>query len=313
MVPDFLPVSANEIQDPRAIALLHQIQRQTVQVAFPQGITAIDTAFVHARISELRSGTHSPLLFLNGFDSSLLEFRRILPFLPAQDIWAIDLYGSGFTAYSAQVPVNPQTIRLHLQRTIADWIHEPVILIGASLGGAVALDFALHYPEWVKAIVLMDSVGFSGSFPIGQFLPVPLIELGTTWLHFRKQAALTAATLLSAGVLPIFPALDPRLADDLRCSLLHQEMPDWAAAIRSFTLSGGYSNLAEQISQIQQPTLILWGTADDILGIADAEKFRRAIPGSRLEWIQKAGHAPHLDQPQQVSDRILDFCWLQTH
>jgi pimeloyl-ACP methyl ester carboxylesterase len=52
------------------------------------------------------------------------------------------------------------------------------MLVGASLGGAVAIDFALNYPNWVRSLVLIDSVGFSGSFPVGQFLPHPLIELG---------------------------------------------------------------------------------------------------------------------------------------
>jgi len=307
MLADFLPISARQIQDPQAIALLQQIQRQPIQIAvlpgFSQSIISINTAFVHSDVSKLYS-IASPLLLLHGFDSSLLEFRRVFSLLAAdQNIWAIDLYGSGFTAYSLTVPVNPQTIRHHLYQTIVRCIHEPVILIGASLGGAVGIDFALHYPAWVKAIVLIDSVGFSGSFPIGQFLPLPLIELGAAWLRFRKQAALSAATL--------FPAINPWLVDDLRCSLLHQEMPGWAAAARSFTQSGGYSDIANRISDIQQPTLILWGRKDDILGTADAEKFRQAIPGSELAWIEKAGHAPHLDQPQQVCDRILAFCRLQ--
>jgi pimeloyl-ACP methyl ester carboxylesterase len=247
----------------------------------------------------------SPLLCIHGFDSSLLEFRRILSLLSyEQDVWAIDLYGSGFTEFSDRVPVNSQTIRCHLHHTIAQCIRQPVILIGASLGGAVAVDFALHYPELVRAIILIDSVGFSGSFPIGEFLPVPIIHLGTAWLHFRKQAALTAANLLGAN----FPAIAPYLADDLRCSLLHQEMPAWSTATLSFTQSGGYATIGDRIPELQQPTLILWGEADNILGTADAEKFRRAIPNSQLAWIPQAGHAPHLDQPQSVSDRILAFC-----
>lgn len=303
MLPSFLPATANQIRDSQAIALLEQIQRQTVQVSFSQDAVSIDTAFVHPDIPEFQPDA-SPLLFIHGFDSSLLEFRRILPLLTSeQSIWAIDLYGSGFTAFSEKVPVNPQTIRLHLYRAIARLINKPVILIGASLGGAVAIDFSLHYPEWVRAILLIDSVGFSGSFPIGEFLPVPVIQFGTAWLHFRKQAALTAANLLGPG----FSAA-PRLADDLRCSLLHQQMPGWPAATLSFTRSGGYARIGDRIAELQQPTLILWGEADDILGTADAQKFQQTIPSSELIWIKQAGHAPHLDQPQEVSDRILTFC-----
>ncbi|WP_088894432.1 alpha/beta fold hydrolase [Leptolyngbya ohadii] len=302
-IADFLPVAANQIRDSQAITFLNQIQRQTIQITFLQSITAIDTAFIHSNLPATRSNI-SPILFLHGFDSSLLEFRRVFPLLSTQHhLWAIDLYGSGFTAFSHKIPVNPQTIRLHLHQTIATLIREPIILIGASLGGAVAIDFAVHYPDLVKALVLIDSVGFSGSFPLGQYLPVPLLQLGTVWLNFRKQAALNAISL--------FPTIDPQISDDLRCSLLHQEMPGWSEAILSFTQSGGYGGISDRIPQITQPTLILWGKQDDILGTGDAEKFRQSISGSQLTWTEQAKHSPHLDQPQQVADRILAFCRTQ--
>jgi pimeloyl-ACP methyl ester carboxylesterase len=173
------------------------------------------------------------------------------------------------------------------------------MLVGASLGGAVAIDFALNYPNWVRSLVLIDSVGFSGSFPVGQFLPHPLIEWGANWLHFRKQAALTAALA--------FPMIDPKLVDALRCSLLHQEMPGWKGAIASFTQSGGYANLGDRIAQVNHPTLILWGEADDVLGTDDATKFEQAISGSQLIWIREAGHVPHFDRPQSVATHLLTF------
>ncbi len=240
------------------------------------------------------------ILLLHGFDSSLLEFRRLLPLIATQhETWALDLFGFGFTEYVPTVAVNPQNIRRHLLSVLKTWIGQPVTLVGASLGGAVATDFALHHPNWVRSLVLIDSVGFSGSFPVGQFLPHPLIELGADWLHFRKRAALTAASALSM--------IDPILLDALRCSLLHQEMPRWKAAIASFTQSGGYANLSDRITQVNHPTLILWGEADDVLGTKDATRFGKAIALSQLTWIQKAGHVPHFDQPQSVAAHLLTF------
>jgi pimeloyl-ACP methyl ester carboxylesterase len=301
MKADFLPPSVVDIQDKDAIALLQQLQRRLVQVPFEQGTTAIATAYI--RHCPDRSVSHSnaaPILLLHGFDSSLLEFRRLLPLLRTQhETWTVDLFGSGFTEYLPTLAVNPQNIRQHLLSVVATWIGQPVILIGASLGGAVAIDFALNYPDWVRSLVLIDSVGFSGSFPVGQFLPHPLIELGANWLHFRKQAALTAALA--------FPMIDLKLVDALRCSLLHHEMPGWKGAIASFTQSGGYANLGDRITQVNHPTLILWGEADDVLGTDDATKFEQAILGSQLIWIQKAGHVPHFDQPQAVAAHLLTF------
>ncbi|MBD2115002.1 MULTISPECIES: alpha/beta fold hydrolase [Cyanophyceae] len=301
MVAHFLPSSSCEIQDGDAIALLQRIQRHLVQVAVGQSTTAIATAYAHYSPNSLAPvlGT-VPILLLHGFDSSLLEFRRVFPLLAHRhETWAIDLLGSGFTEYTATLAVNPQTIRQHLLSVVEAWIGQPVTLVGASLGGAVAIDFALHHPGWVRSLVLMDSVGFSGSFPVGQFLPHPLIELGTNWLYFRKHAALAAASVL--------PILDASLIDALRCSLLHQEMPGWRDAIASFTQSGGYANLSNAIAQVTHPTLILWGTADDVLGTADATRFEQAIQGSRLIWVEGAGHVPHFDQPQVVVDHLLSF------
>ena len=301
MKADFLPPSVVDIQDSEAIALLQQLERRVVQVPFEQGTTAIATAFVcHCPDRSASQPNAAPILLLPGFDSSLLEFRRLLPLLTTQhEIWAVDLFGTGFTEYVPTLAVNPQNIRQHLLSVVETWIGQPVMLIGASLGGAVAIDFALNYPNWVLSLVLIDSVGFSGSFPVGQFLPHPLIELGANWLHFRKQAALTAALA--------FPMIDPILIDALRCSLLHQEKPGWKAAIASFTQSGGYANLIDRIAQVNHPTLILWGEADDVLGTDDATKFEQAISGSQLIWIREAGHVPHFDQPQTVAARVLTF------
>lgn len=234
-------------------------------------------------------------------DSSLLEFRRLIPRLAdSQEIWAIDLFGSGFTEYVSTLAVNPQNIRRHLLSVLEPWISQPVILVGASLGGAMAIDFDLHHPNWVRSLVLIDSVGFSGSFPMGQFLPHPLLQLGADWLYLRKHTALVAA----ASVLPMVNSV---LIDALHCSLLHQEMPGWKAAIASFSQSDGYADLAKRIAEISHPTLILWGEADDVLGTSDATQFEQAISGSHLVWIQQAGHIPHFDQPQAVATHLLTF------
>ncbi len=164
-----------------------------------------------------------------------------------------------------------------------------------SMAGLVAL----HHPNWVRSLALIDSVGSSGSFPIGQFLPDGLIDLGADWLYFRKRAALAAASVL--------PMVNPMLLDALRYSFLHQEMPGWKEAIASFTSSGGYAALSDRIAQVTHPTLILWGKADDVLGTADATRWQRAISDSQLIWIEAAGHVTHFDQPQVVANHLLSF------
>ena len=208
--------------------------------------------------------------------------------------------GAGFTARSAGVSVNPVTIKQHLYGVWQQLFDRPIVLVGASLGGAIAIDFALTYPQCVSRLVLIDSVGFSGSFPIGRLLFPPVDYLATRWLAIRKRAALQA---LAASATP-----NLALIDAIRCSLLHQAMSGWEESIISFTKSGGYANLSQRIAQISHPTLVLWGEQDDVLGIEDADKFARAIANSQLKWIKQSGHTPHLDQPQASADAILPFC-----
>jgi pimeloyl-ACP methyl ester carboxylesterase len=116
MFAHFLPSSVDEIQDPGAIALLQTLQRRTVEVPFQQGLTALSTAYVHfAPQSSSCFPDTPPMLLLHGFDSSLLEFRRLLPFLAgSRDVWAIDLFGSGFTERPTRIAVKPGSIRQHL-------------------------------------------------------------------------------------------------------------------------------------------------------------------------------------------------------
>ena len=292
MFPSFLPSAVQFLQDPTAIALAQQIQQQAIPT--PLTVSPIATAYV-------QQGTEkTPILLLHGFDSSVLEFRSLLPYLACkQETWAVDLLGSGFTERVANILLNPSTIRTHLYSFWQTLIQRPVILVGASLGGAVAIDFTLAYPLCVEKLVLIDSVGFSGTFPLGQFLFSPFDLFAVEFWRQRKLLPLSFGKTFGG-----FTAED---LEAIRCAGVHLEMPGWAEAIASFTKSGGYNLSAQQISQIHQPTLILWGDRDDMLGTADAEKFRGAIANSQLVWIRDCGHVPHLEQPAVTAEEILRF------
>lgn len=281
----------NQLQDADALTLIQNIQQHPIPL---QGSVSVSTAYVQ------QGQGNPPIVLLHGFDSSLLEFRYLLPLLAARhQTWAVDCFGFGFTEHLKELPVNPALIRQHLHRFWQTLIQTPIVLVGASLGGAIAMDFTLAYPECVTRLVLIDSVGFSGSFPVGQFIFPPFDSLATGWLRLRKWAALTA---LAAS-----PNPDRKLIDAVRCSLLHHDTPGWSEATISFTKSGGYFDLSSRIARIQQPILVLWGDSDDVLGTGDAEKFKSAIVNSRLIWINQCGHNPHLEKPETTAEHILDF------
>jgi len=100
-----------------------------------------------------------PIVLLHGFDSSVLEFRRLLPLL-AKEIptYAVDLLGFGFT--KRKLPINPERIKSRLYSFWQTLINQPIILVGASMGGAAAIDFTLTYPEVVHKLVLIAKTAF---------------------------------------------------------------------------------------------------------------------------------------------------------
>ncbi len=292
MFPSFLPQEVHLLKNSKSISIARSIKRHPLLTSLSQN--PIPTAYIEWGTSDL------PILLLHGFDSSLLEFRRLIPLLAdKQKTWAVDLLGYGFTERMTDIYYNPDTITEHLYCFWRNLIKRPVILVGASMGGAAAINLTLTHPEAVAKLVLINSVGYSGSFPIGQLLPEPMIEMGVQfWRERRIQSLFWGKSL---GL------LDPITEDIIRCAALPSLMPGWDRTIKDFTRSGGYYRLHKRIPLIDKPTLILWGERDDVLGTEAAYQFKGAISDSRLVWLSGLGHSPQLEQPELVAMRILEF------
>lgn len=292
MEASFLPELIQQLTEPTSIALAQSIERRAI--ATPLSEQEIATAYVH------KGSGGTPILLLHGFDSSVLEFRRLLPLLAAQnETWAVDLLGFGFTDRLAGLQFSPSAIKTHIYYFWKTLITQPAILVGASMGGAAAIDFTLTYPEAVKKLVLIDSAGFASGSAMGKFMFPPLDYLAAEFLRNPRIRARISSTAYKN---PSLASVDAQL-----CAALHLQMPSWHQALIAFTKSGGYSSFRDKLAQINQQTLILWGEYDRILGIADANKFKQAIAHSQLIWIKDCGHIPHLEQPQITAQHILDF------
>ena len=292
MFPNFLPRDVCLLEHPDSIALAQSIKR----IGIPTSLSnkEIETAYIQSGEGD------TPLLLLHGFDSSLLEYRHICPLLATKrETWAVDLLGFGFTDRPNDLSYNPQTIKEHLYCFWREMIKRSVVLVASSMGGATAIDFAITYPDAVAKLVLINSVGYSGSFYLGKLLFEPIDWLGVEFLRQRRVQALFWGKA--------FRAIDSKIEDVLHCAILPSQMPNWELAIADFTRSGGYYNLANKIHLVSQPTLILWGDRDEMLGTAPALEFERAIADSKLIWLPGVGHIPHWEQPKLVAKYVLDF------
>jgi pimeloyl-ACP methyl ester carboxylesterase len=280
------------LTEAHSIALAERIVCEPIHT--PLSSTPIQTTYV-------RQGTgFPPILLLHGFDSSVLEFRRLLPLLATQTTtWAVDLLGFGFTERQPELVFSPESIKTHLYYFWKTLIARPVILVGASMGGAAAIDFTLTHPIAVEKLVLIDSAGFGAGPAIGKFLVPPLDYWATQFLKHplvRQQVSRKSYFDHSWAS-----------ADALACGALHLNQPGWSQALIAFTQSGGYGSFRDRLSKIQPPTLILWGQQDRILGTADADNLQAAIPKAQQVWIANCGHVPHLEAPSIAAERILEF------
>ncbi|MBD1937368.1 alpha/beta hydrolase [Microcoleus sp. FACHB-68] len=288
----FLPPEFKNLTEPSSIALAQSIERQ--EIATPLSEQPIPTSFIR------QGAGGTPILLLHGFDSSVFEFRRLLPLLAEKhETWAVDLLGFGFTDRLAGISVSPTAIKTHLYYFWKTLIQKPVILVGVSMGGAAAIDFTLSHPDAVKKLILIDSAGFANGPKGGKYLIPPLGYLATEFLRNPKVRQRISRTAY----------FDETLAsvDAALCAALHLKMPRWNQGLIAFTKSGGYSSFRDKLEHIMQQTLILWGENDRILGTTDAEKFKQSIPHSELIWIKNCGHVPHLEQPQITTQHILEY------
>ena len=107
MFASFLPAAVGQLTEPASIALAQNIQSQAI--ATPLTNEPIATAYVN------QGSGGTPILLIHGFDSSVLEFRRLLPLLAKEnETWAVDLLGFGFTDRLAGIQFSPIAIKTHL-------------------------------------------------------------------------------------------------------------------------------------------------------------------------------------------------------
>jgi pimeloyl-ACP methyl ester carboxylesterase len=284
-------LAIKDLSEPASLRLAHAIAYQGISTSLP--VSSILTAY------SCQGKGAPPIVLLHGFDSSQLEFRFLIPYLaPYRETWTVDLLGFGFTPHPGNVSVNPENMKTALYEFWQAAIAHPMILVGASMGGATAIDFTLTYPEVVEKLVLIDSTGYTNTPEFVKFLVPPLDQIGVGFLRWRKWWAIKLSQWGGAN---------SSWLDLLYCATLHQEREGWEKAVLEFNKSGGYNFLPSRIAEIKQSTLILWGEHDGVLGTKDAGQFKSAIADSRLVWMSYSGHAPHIQQPQETAEQILSF------
>ena len=184
-------------------------------------------------------------------------------------------------------------------------------VVGHSLGGGVAMQFAYQYPERCERLVLMSSGGVSrdvhallrlASAPSADLI-LPLLGLGATQLMTQAIFGLLSRLGTDLGrdaddMLRVFAAL-PDATARLAFVRTLRAVVDWRGQVvtmldRCYLTSG-------------MPTLLLWGGRDAVIPCQHAYMAHAAMPGSRLEVFESAGHFPHHSDPKRFVSVLYDF------
>ncbi|TRZ82827.1 MAG: alpha/beta hydrolase [Sediminibacterium sp.] len=210
---------------------------------------------------------------LSNFADLIEKFRFthkvVVPILPLFDLDILHTTVSGLEKHVAAFIEYKNYTHIHL--------------LGNSLGGHVALVYILKHPERVKSLILTGSSGLFEN-AMGDSYP----RRGD-YEYIKNK---TAQTFYDPAV------ATPALVDEV-FEITKNRLK--VIKILSLAKSAIRHNLAEDLHQIQQPTLLIWGKNDIVTPPFVAEEFKKLIPNSQLDFIDKCGHAPMMEVPAEFN------------
>ena len=238
------------------------------------------------------------IVFVHGLGGSLTTWALNLPAFAQQfRICALDLAGAGSSDkptmdYSA--PSLADFLARFLDALGSGW--QRMSIVGHSLGGAVALAFAEHYPQRIERLVLVDSAGLG---PEINNTVLNLIQTEPTPEHIRAELAYFFANVNLVQQALVDQVCQQRMLPGAREALL---------ATTEAAFGGGRQriDLREMLAVLRNQVLVVWGTADGVIPVAHAQEATRARQ-SRLEVFTDCGHCPHIERSDAFNQLVISF------
>ena len=264
------------------------------------------------RVSYRTAGSGPALLLLHGIANSSETWERAAALLCERfTVIAPDLLGHGDSA----TPRGDYSLGAHASRArdVANALgHERVTVVGHSLGGGIAMQFAYQFPERTERLVLVASGGLgrevhlllrAASLPGADYVLPALTSRTVVDLGRGIGGLLGRVGLRPAGDAAVLARGFASLGEaGARQAFLH--------TVRAVIEPGGQRVEAGDRLALaaQMPVLIVWGERDSIIPSTHGEAAHAAMPGSRLEVFPGARHMPHDDDPDHFASLLTEFC-----
>jgi pimeloyl-ACP methyl ester carboxylesterase len=269
------------------------------------GLTPRDATIDGLRVRYVRAGSGPSVLLVHGILSSIFTWRELLPRLARDhDVVALDLPGFGASDQPADLSgeLYPAVLLQLMERLAIP----RAAIVGHSLGGAAACMFAALHPERVERLVLIAPAGFN-------FAPqeLPLLLRAVEWPPVGEllERLPVRRALLRIGLRQV--VFDDALVTDEQVEEYWAPLarPGAVASLRSLLASrhAFAAGFPAQAAQVRAPTLLVWGREDAWIPVANSERFLATIPGSRKVVLDRCGHLPQEEHPQEVLRFLADF------
>ena len=239
-------------------------------------------------------GPGAPVVLVHGLAGNANGFARMLLGLAKRfsAVYALDLPGNGFSLLPDSGPLSLEEHLAVLHAFCQQVVREPALLVGNSLGGALALTLAVEHPEDVCALGLLAPAG--ARLPPERFAELMgRLEVNTPcqgWAFTRRLFHRAPVTAL---------LLAPQMHK------VHN-----TPAVRAIRAEATVENhlSPEDLARVEVPTLLLWGSSEKLLPSEMLAYFRQHLPASaRIEVVEAVGHVPQMERPREMVRRLADF------
>jgi 2-succinyl-6-hydroxy-2,4-cyclohexadiene-1-carboxylate synthase len=255
-------------------------------------------------VNSIHSGQGAPVILIHGLAASLFDWIDLIPELNSAGYaaYALDLLGHGKSGKPNRV--SDYNIE-NVYTDFSNWIDslglkKPLVLIGHSLGGYLAIRYTINDPEKVAALVLCDPLYNLNQLPLMlrlnyrySIIDTTIIEHIPEWL-IRHIVDLTSLSIRNGYELP----------EQVR----KQTAADYKRAQPGiFNIVHKISDLSPYFSSIKQPTLVLWGSHDSTLSTNSFTRIIKDMPNAKGGAIPGAGHVPHQSHAAIFNKQVLEF------